>query len=74
MSIHLRCNSQRDSARLHLVHNRAWFSEQDATALAERLLHVLEQGLEQPEQSIASFDLLTASEHARLRQWNATAQ
>lgn len=74
LSIHLRCNSQRDSARLHLVHNRAWFSEQDATALAERLLHVLEQGLEQPEQSIASFDLLTASEHARLRQWNATAQ
>ncbi|MDE4540403.1 amino acid adenylation domain-containing protein [Pseudomonas sp. ITEM 17296] len=74
LSIHLRCNSQRDSACLHLVHNRAWFSEEDVTALAERLLHVLEQGLEQPEQSIAAFDLLTAREHARLRQWNATAQ
>ncbi|WP_043197310.1 non-ribosomal peptide synthetase [Pseudomonas putida] len=73
LSIHLRCNSHSGAAYLHLVHNRAWFADDDAKALAERLLHILEQGLEHPQTPINAFDLLTAGEHAALRQWNATA-
>ena len=73
LSIHLRCNSHSGAAYLHLVHDRAWFTDNEAKALAERLLHILEQGLEQPQTRIDAFDLLTVAEHAALAQWNATA-
>ncbi|MBK4995750.1 amino acid adenylation domain-containing protein [Pseudomonas sp. S37] len=72
LSIHLRCNSHSDAATLHLVHNRAWFADDQVQALAARLLHVLEQGLQQPHASLGAFDLLTGQEHAALAQWNAT--
>nr|WP_314484255.1 non-ribosomal peptide synthetase [uncultured Pseudomonas sp.] len=73
LSIHLRCNTHADTARLHLVHNRAWFSDQEARAIGERLLHVLEQGLAQPQAKVSDFDMLTAAEHQRLKTWNMTA-
>ncbi|WEK28410.1 MAG: amino acid adenylation domain-containing protein [Candidatus Pseudomonas phytovorans] len=72
LSIHLRCNSHSDAATLHVVHNRAWFTDDEARALAGRLLHVLEQGLQQPQALPGQFDLLTGSEHAALEQWHAT--
>ncbi|MDD1013905.1 non-ribosomal peptide synthetase [Pseudomonas rubra] len=73
LSIHLRSNSHSAKACLHLVYSHAWFSAEEVQALAERLLCVLEQGLQRPELSIAAFDLLTDSEHARLHAWNATS-
>ncbi|MDR0279222.1 MAG: amino acid adenylation domain-containing protein [Paucimonas sp.] len=72
LSIHLRSNRHSGKACLHLVHDRAWFSAEETRALAERLLLVLEQGLQQPGLSIAAFDLLTPGEHACLQRWNAT--
>ncbi len=73
LSIHLRCNTHAGTARLHLVHSRAWFSDEQAKALGARLLHVLEQGLAQPQALVSAFDMLTAPEHQRLRAWNMTA-
>ncbi|MFJ4349155.1 amino acid adenylation domain-containing protein [Pseudomonas sp. NPDC089401] len=73
LSLHLRSNPNSGKAWLHLVHSLAWFSEAEVAALAERLLHVLQQGLENPGLGIAAFDLATAGEHARLQQWNRAA-
>ncbi|MDH4551618.1 non-ribosomal peptide synthetase [Pseudomonas sp. BN607] len=72
LSIHLRCNRHSDAATLHLVNNRAWFTDDEARALADRLLHVLAQGVQQPQTLLGAFDLLSRSEHAALEQWNAT--
>jgi len=73
LSVHLRSNRHSDNACLHLVYSRAWFSADQVEALAARLLHVLEQGLQQPGLSIGAFDLATPSEHAQLQQWNRSA-
>ena len=73
LSVHLRSNRLSDNACLHLVYSRAWFSAEQVEALAARLLHVLEQGLQQPGLSIGAFDLPTPSEQAQLQQWNRSA-
>ena len=73
LSLHLRSNPHSGKARLHLVHNLAWFGKDEVAALAERLLHVLRQGLEQPGLSVADFDLVTADEQLQLQQWNQAA-
>ncbi|MBJ9975109.1 amino acid adenylation domain-containing protein [Pseudomonas sp. S75] len=73
LAIHLRSNRHTDKAWLHLVHHRAWLSGEEAEALAQRLVHVLDQGLSAPDLPVAQFDLLTAHEHQRLRRWNATS-
>ncbi|MDR6710987.1 arthrofactin-type cyclic lipopeptide synthetase A [Pseudomonas hunanensis] len=73
LTVHLRSNSQSAKACLHLVYNRAWFSQPEVEALAARLLHVLEQGLRQPALGIGEFDVLTVGEHALLQRWNDTA-
>ncbi|MFH7572486.1 hypothetical protein, partial [Pseudomonas syringae group genomosp. 7] len=46
LAIHLRSNSHNDEDSLHLVHQRAWVEDAEAQAIAGRLLHLLEQGLE----------------------------
>ncbi|MFF5867737.1 amino acid adenylation domain-containing protein [Pseudomonas sp. NPDC012596] len=73
LSVHLRSNSYSDQACLHLVYSRAWFSADEVDALAARLLHVLEQGLQQPDASIGAYHLPTASEQAQLQRWNDSA-
>ncbi|PVZ42392.1 non-ribosomal peptide synthetase [Pseudomonas sp. CC120222-01a] len=73
LSLHLRSNLHSGKARLHLVHDLAWFSQDEVAALAERLLHVLHQGLEQPGLRVADFDLLTAAEQLQLQRWNPLA-
>ncbi|QXH58577.1 non-ribosomal peptide synthetase [Pseudomonas maumuensis] len=74
LSLHLRTNPHNGKAWLHLVYNQAWLAPEDVEVFSARLLHVLAQGLEQPQAGIDSYDLLLAEEHQRLRQWNATAQ
>ncbi|WP_277961740.1 non-ribosomal peptide synthetase [Pseudomonas sp. RIT-To-2] len=73
LAIHLRSNRYNDKAWLHLVHHRAWFDNAEAQALAERLVHILEQGLERPDLRVADFELLTATEQQALVSWNASA-
>ncbi len=72
LAIHLRSNRYNDKAWLHLVYHRAWFEEGEVQAIAERLEHLLEQGLERPGLVAADFDLLTPAEHRQMRRWNAT--
>jgi arthrofactin-type cyclic lipopeptide synthetase A len=73
LSLHLRSNPHSGKARLHLVHNLAWFSKDEVAALAERLLQVLQQGLARPGLSVAGFDLVTAAEQQQLQHWNQAA-
>ncbi|MBK5006466.1 non-ribosomal peptide synthetase [Pseudomonas sp. S32] len=74
LSIHLRCNTHTGAARLHLVHDRAWLADDEVQALAARLLHVLEQGLAQPQLAVAAFVVLTEADQHSLRRWNDTGR
>jgi arthrofactin-type cyclic lipopeptide synthetase A len=69
LTLHLRSNRQTGEAWLHLVYNLAWFSAQQAQALADRLLHILHQALADPALAVADFDLPSAAEHAQLQAW-----
>ncbi|GLX14823.1 non-ribosomal peptide synthetase [Pseudomonas straminea] len=72
LAIHLRSNALTGATWLHLVYNRAWLGDEDAAAIGERLLQILEQGLENPERMIADFSLSTLSEQQLMAGWNAT--
>ncbi|MCI3945658.1 non-ribosomal peptide synthetase [Pseudomonas syringae] len=72
LAIHLRSNSYNDEAWLHLVYHRAWIDEAEAQAIAGRLLHILEQGLENPTLNIEAFELATATEQLQVEGWNQT--
>jgi arthrofactin-type cyclic lipopeptide synthetase A len=72
--IHLRSNCHNDQAWIHYVYNQAYFQPDEVEALAERLTHVLEQGLAQGERAIGDFSLMTAREAARIHAWNATTR
>ena len=74
LAIHLRSNRYNDKVWLHLVYHRAWFDEREVEALAARLLHLLEQALENPLLRVRQFELLTAAETRQLQDWNATDQ
>ncbi|NWE37791.1 AMP-binding protein, partial [Pseudomonas gingeri] len=74
LAIHLRSNRYHDTACLHCVYNEAYFQEHEVQALAERLVYVLEQGLENTALALADFSLVTPEETAQLQRWNATAQ
>ncbi|MFK3909417.1 amino acid adenylation domain-containing protein [Pseudomonas monteilii] len=72
LAIHVRSNRQTDGAWLHLVHHRGWLDDDEAQALAARLLQVLDQGLAAPETRLSQFELLTPTEQRQLAQWNRT--
>ncbi|KPW55901.1 Amino acid adenylation, partial [Pseudomonas caricapapayae] len=72
LAIHLRSNSHNDEASLHLVHHRAWVEDAEAQAIAGRLLHILEQGLESPQLKLQDFRLSTPAEHSQIQAWNQT--
>jgi arthrofactin-type cyclic lipopeptide synthetase B len=72
LAIHLRTNRYNDDAWLHLVYHRAWLEGEEAQAITERLLQVLQQGLENPHLRVADFDLMTPDEHQQLTRWNDT--
>ncbi|MCE0460638.1 non-ribosomal peptide synthetase [Pseudomonas uvaldensis] len=69
LAIHLRSNRYNDKVWLHLVYNEAYFEAVEIAALAERLLWVLEQGLENADLPVADFALSTPAEDSLLRQW-----
>ncbi|MCF4987450.1 non-ribosomal peptide synthetase, partial [Pseudomonas syringae] len=72
LAVHLRSNSCNDEASLHLVHHRAWIEDDEAQAIAGRLLHILEQGLENPALKIQDFHLSVPAEQLQLTAWNQT--
>jgi len=74
LAIHLRSNRYHDTACLHCVYNEAYFQVHEVQALADRLVYVLEQGLENTALPLADFSLITPEETAQLQRWNATAQ
>ncbi len=70
--IHLRTNSYNDDAALHLVHHRAWIEDAEAQAIAGRLLHILEQGLESPTLKLQDFHISAPAEQLQIQAWNQT--
>jgi len=72
LAIHFRSNAYNDKIWVHYVYNEAYFERAEVEALAQRLIHVLEQGLENPRLLLAGFSLSTPAETAQLQQWNAT--
>ena len=72
LSIHLRTNSYNDKVWIHYVYNEAYFERSEVGALAGRILHVLEQGLQDAELAPGDFALMTGAETQQLQQWNAT--
>ncbi|AZC38062.1 non-ribosomal peptide synthetase [Pseudomonas chlororaphis] len=74
LAIHLRSNSYNDKAWMHYLYNEAYFQGGEIEALAERLVHVLEQGLADTRLPIAEFSLLSARDTAQLQEWNASGR
>ncbi|WP_085589481.1 MULTISPECIES: non-ribosomal peptide synthetase [unclassified Pseudomonas] len=72
LSVHLLSNRSNEKDSLYLVYNEAYFDADDIKALAERLLWVLEQGLEDAGLAVADFSLATPAEAALLQRWNNT--
>ena len=74
LAIHLRSNRQQGSASLHCVYNEGYFQHDEVQALAQRLIWLLEQGLDDRALPVGDLTLVTPAEQARLQQWNATAR
>ncbi|MFL1515347.1 amino acid adenylation domain-containing protein [Pseudomonas prosekii] len=74
LAIHLRSNACNDQTWVHYVYNEAYFQRAEVEALAQRLIYILEQGLENPRLTLADFSLSTPAETALLQQWNSTEQ
>ena len=74
LAVHLRSNRYQATACLHCVYNQAYFQHDEVQALAQRLIGLLEQGLDDTELTLGEFSLVTPAEQAQLQQWNATAQ
>ena len=72
LAIHLRCNRFNDKAWLHLVYTPAYFAADEIASFTERLLLILEQGLECPDRAVCDFNLSTAADVASLEAWNDT--
>jgi arthrofactin-type cyclic lipopeptide synthetase A len=72
LALHLRSNRYNDKAWLHLVYSPAYFTADEMASLTERLLLILEQGLECPALAIADFNLNSPAELALLDEWNDT--
>ncbi|WP_338492461.1 amino acid adenylation domain-containing protein [Pseudomonas trivialis] len=74
IAMHLRSNRVQHTACLHCVYNEAYFSHDEVQALTERVIGLLEQGLEGTALTLAELSLITPAEQAQLQQFNATAQ
>ncbi|MFJ2709596.1 amino acid adenylation domain-containing protein [Pseudomonas sp. NPDC087346] len=72
LAIHLRSNRFNDKAWLHLVYSPEYFEANEVEAFVQRLLLILEQGLENIDLPVADFSVGTPAEAALLQQWNAT--
>ncbi|NWD74223.1 amino acid adenylation domain-containing protein, partial [Pseudomonas gingeri] len=74
LAIHLRTNAYDDESRLHYIYNEAYFQAGEIEPMAERLQHVLDQGLANAQLPLRGFSLLSTSETVQLQAWNAEPQ
>ncbi|WP_248803854.1 condensation domain-containing protein, partial [Pseudomonas sp. MWU13-2100] len=74
LAIHLRTNAYDDEARLHYIYNEAYFQAEQIEPMAERLQHVLDQGLADEQLAVRAFALTTRAEDQQLQAWNAGQQ
>ncbi|MCG6574248.1 amino acid adenylation domain-containing protein, partial [Pseudomonas sp. AF32] len=71
LAIHLRTNPHEDTAWLHWIYNQAYLQADEVEAMAERFLHVLEQGLDDDTLPVHGFVLPTPAESRLLQAWSA---
>ncbi|MGY2438174.1 amino acid adenylation domain-containing protein [Pseudomonas sp. SDO52101_S400] len=72
LAVHLLSTLNNDKDSLYMVYNEAYFGADEIEALSGRLLHVLEQGLENVDLALDAFNLSLPAESALLQQWNDT--
>ncbi len=72
LSIHIRSNPHDDNAWLHWIYNESYFQADEIESMADRFMHVLEQGLRDDTLPIEGFVLPTAAEADMLQAWNAS--
>ncbi|KPA90309.1 amino acid adenylation enzyme/thioester reductase family protein, partial [Pseudomonas asplenii] len=74
LAIHLRTNLYDNESRLHYIYNEAYFQADEIEPMAERLQHVLDQGLANAQLPVRAFSVLNASDASQLQAWNAGQQ
>ncbi|WP_277758205.1 non-ribosomal peptide synthetase [Pseudomonas sp. A34-9] len=72
LAIYLRSNRFEENAWLHIAYSPSYFETGEIEAFSQRLLLILEQGLESPDLPVMEFSLHSAMDTARLQHWNAT--
>nr|UXB95131.1 non ribosomal peptide synthetase [Pseudomonas syringae] len=71
LAIHLRTNAYETESRLHYIYNEAYFQHDEIAPLAERLQHVIEQGLANPHLPVQGFSLIGKTDTLQMQAWNA---
>ena len=71
LAIHLRTNAYETESRLHYIYNDGYFQHDEIAPLAERLQHVIEQGLANPHLPVHGFSLIGKTDTLQMQAWNA---
>nr|UXB94752.1 non ribosomal peptide synthetase [Pseudomonas syringae] len=71
LAIHLRTNAYETESRLHYIYNEGYFQHDEIAPLAERLQHVIEQGLANPHLPVHGFSLIGKTDTSQMQTWNA---
>nr|UXB94706.1 non ribosomal peptide synthetase [Pseudomonas syringae] len=71
LAIHLRTNAYETESRLHYIYNEGYFQHDEIAPLAERLQHVIEQGLANPHLPVHGFSLIGKTDTLQMQAWNA---
>ncbi|MGX4727874.1 amino acid adenylation domain-containing protein, partial [Pseudomonas corrugata] len=72
LAIHFRTNPNEKNAWVHWIYNQAFLQADEIEAMAERFVHVLEQGLSDDTLPIRDFVLPTPAEARLLQAWNTS--
>ncbi|MCV4289293.1 amino acid adenylation domain-containing protein, partial [Pseudomonas capsici] len=70
LAIYIRSNAHTDEFFLDFIYNEAFFQADEVESLAERFMHILEQGLQDPSLQVRAFNLPTPAEARLLEAWN----
>ena len=72
LSVSCVVNRHQDEVRLDVDANPALYDADELGRHAERLLHVIDSLVAEPDRAVGAVDLLTAAEHRALSGWAAT--
>ncbi|MBX8523012.1 amino acid adenylation domain-containing protein, partial [Pseudomonas cichorii] len=70
LAIYIRSNAHTDEFFMDFIYNEAFFQADEVESLAERFMHILEQGLQDPNLQVRAFNLPTPAEARLLEAWN----